>query len=243
MDPGYAALYRDLHERHWWWRAREEVVRRELARLAPPGGWRRALDVGCGDGLHFPLLLRHAGAVEGVEPDAGLLTERGMHGEGGTIHVRPFDTSFAPEHTYDLVVFLDVLEHLDDPAAALHHTHSLMDPGGVLLITVPAYRHLWTTHDDLNHHATRYTARGLHALIGGAGFQVEHVRHFFRWVHAAKLAQRAMEAVSRPEPAPPGVPPAPVNRAFHALSRLEEAALRWLPLPVGSSILAVARRG
>lgn len=242
MDPAYAARYRELHARHWWWRAREEVVERELKARRPESGWKRALDVGCGDALHFPLLLRHAAAVEGVEPDRALLTERGLERSGGTIHVRPFDADFRPAHSFDLAVFLDVLEHMDDPRGALAHVHTLMESGATLVVTVPAYRHLWTTHDDLNQHQTRYTVPRLRRQLEEAGFTVDHARHFFRWVHPAKLVQRAVEAVSDPEPAPPRVPPAPVNQAFHALSRAEEAALRWLPLPVGSSIIAVAQR-
>lgn len=246
MDAGYAAHYRDLHARHWWWRAREAVVARALERRSPEGGFRRALDVGCGDGLHFPLLLKHADEVEGIEPDATLLGVDPATGtvqrEGGTIHVRPFDPDFAPDRRYDLIVILDVLEHLDDATAALAHAFDLMEPGGTLVVTVPAYLHLWTTHDRLNHHVTRYTTARLEAPLKAAGFRVVHVRHFFRWVHGAKLVQRAVEALRTPEPAPPRVPPAPINRAFLALSRMEETLTRALPLPVGSSILAVARR-
>lgn len=241
MDPNYAARYRDLHERHWWWRAREEVVEGVLRRHAPEGGWRRALDVGCGDGLHFPLLLRYADEVDGVEPDEGLLTAVGRERSGGTIHVCPFDASFQPGHTYDLMVFLDVLEHMDDPEGAVRHAATLLEPGGVVVVTVPAHMHLWTTHDDLNHHVTRYSAGRLRRLLETA-FEVERVRHLFRWVHGAKLVQKGMEALTRPEPAAPAVPPAPVNRFFHAASRMEEATLSWLPLPIGSSLLAVARK-
>lgn len=239
MDPAYGERYRALHEGHWWFRAREEVVCRALDRLRPPGGWRRALDVGCGDGLFFRRLATYADAVEGVEPDAALVT--GTERDGGTIHVRPFDASFRPEGRYDLMLFLDVLEHIEDAAEAVDHAASLLDPGGVVLVTVPAYRHLWTTHDDLNRHVTRYTRGELAALLGRA-FTVETVRPFFRWVHGAKLVQRAMEAVRRPEPAPPRIPPAPLNRAMYRLSRLEEKLLGGWGLPVGSSLLAVARR-
>lgn len=240
MDPTYGARYRDLYRRHWWWRAREAVVVRELEGLAPPGGWSRALDVGCGDGLLFPVLRRFAGEVEGVEPDAALVTT--PEPEGGRIHVRPFDEGFRPGRRYGLVLFLDVLEHMVDPEAAVAHAAHLLEPGGVALVTVPAWLHLWTSHDVLNHHVTRYDADRLRALLETA-LEVERVRHFFRWVHKAKLAQRAWEALARPEPSPPRVPPAPVNATLYALSRAEEILLGRVPLPLGSSLLAVARKG
>ena len=55
MDPAYGQRYRALYEGHWWWRAREAVVLGELERMRPASGWKRALDVGCGDGLLFDL--------------------------------------------------------------------------------------------------------------------------------------------------------------------------------------------
>jgi SAM-dependent methyltransferase len=239
MDPAYGERYRDLYQRHWWWRARERVVLTHLDRARPPGGWRRALDVGCGDGLLFPALRGYAAATEGIEPDAALVSRASR--EDGTIHIRPFDASFAPGRTFDLVLFLDVLEHLDDPAAAVAHAASLMDPGGTLLVTVPAFLHLWTSHDDINHHRTRYTRSRLTALLS-RHFALTTVRHFFRWVHPVKAAQHLAEAVLRPEPSPAGIPPAPLNATLYALSRAEEALLGRLHIPLGSSLLALGRR-
>jgi SAM-dependent methyltransferase len=239
VDPKYGEGYRHLYQNHWWWRARERVVLTELDRLRPAGGWKRALDVGCGDGLLFGRLGGYAAAVEGVEPDAGLVTEA-LRADG-TIHVRGFDTSFRPGRTYGLILFLDVLEHLDDPEGAVGHAADLLDPGGVVLVTVPAFRHLWTTHDDLNRHVTRYTRAEMISLLS-TRLRVEKARYFFRWVHPAKMVQRAMEAVSGAQPALPQVPSPPLNATMYAMSRIEEAVLGWSNIPVGSSLLAVARK-
>ena len=239
MDPQYAQRYRDLYLRHWWWRGRERVVLRELRRLAPPHGWSRILDVGCGDGLLFRELRRFAGEVEGIEPDATLVTDGGV--AGGRVHVRPFDTSFRPGHRYGLILFLDVLEHITDAEAAVDHAVELLEPGGTMLVTGPAFLHLWTTHDDLNRHVTRYDSGRLRDLLG-RGMTVERCRYFYRWMYPAKLLVRAVEAVRRPEPRTPRVPPAYINRALRAISVAEEVLLRDVPMPFGSSLLAVARK-
>jgi 2-polyprenyl-3-methyl-5-hydroxy-6-metoxy-1,4-benzoquinol methylase len=239
VDPTYGERYRELHNHHWWWRSREKLVLGELDRLRPEAGWRRALDVGCGDGLFFGQLRRYADVVEGVEPDSRLLSED--RSSDGSIHLRTFDATFDPGCRYDLMVFLDVLEHMEDPVAAVRHASTLMEEGGVVLVTVPAFRHLWTTHDALNHHLTRYRRAELFELLS-AGFAVERARYFFRWVHPAKVAQRAMEALRRPAPQAPSLPPRFVNRALYALSRGEETLLGRVPIPVGSSLLAVARK-
>lgn len=243
MDDSYGARYRNLFQRHWWWRARERVILDALRVHRPASGWRDVLDVGCGDGLFFDTLARLEGVrlVEGVEPARALVSPDGPHLD--RIHVVPFDESFAPGRRYSLVLMLDVLEHLPDPAAAMRHALSLLAPDGVFLATVPAFMGLWTRHDDLNHHYTRYDRRSFRALAGEAGLRIDEMRYFFRWTAAAKIATRIAEAVIRGEPKPPSVPPAPINRALYGLSRLEEALLGRIPLPLGSSLLVVGGRG
>ena len=239
MDSGYGARYRDLFQRHWWWRARERVILDALRAHQPPEGWRNVLDVGCGDGLFFDELSRLPGVqrVEGVEPAAALVSPDGPH--RAHIHVAPFDASFDLGRRYSLVVMLDVLEHLPDPAAALRHALSLLEPAGVFLATVPAFMSLWTRHDDLNHHYTRYDKQSFARLAADAGLRVDEARYFFHWTAAAKLATRVKEALVPGEPATPAVPPGPVNRALYTVSRLEERLLGAVPVPFGSSLLAV----
>lgn len=239
MDASYAGEYRDLYTRHWWWRARERFIVEELERLRPEGGWTRILDVGCGDALFFDELSRF-GDVEGVEPDASLVSPRGPH--RSRIHVGPFDESFQPGHRYGLVLMLDVVEHLADPHAALRHVHQLLEPNGVLFVTVPAFRLLWTRHDVLNRHYTRYTRRSFSRLARECGFEVQASRYFYHWLFPAKIATRVAEAL-RPsaQPQPPRVPPSWLNRLLYVVSRTEQRATRALSLPFGSSLMIVAR--
>ena len=242
MDTDYGARYRDLFQRHWWWRARERVILDTLGAHQPPAGWGNVLDVGCGDGLFFDELARLPGVrvVEGVEPGAALVSPDGPH--RSRIHVAPFDASFDLGRRYSLIVMLDVLEHLPDPAASLRHALSLLEPDGVFLATVPAFKALWTRHDDLNHHYTRYDKRSFGRLAAASGLRVDRSRYFFHWTALAKVATRLKEALIPGEPASPTVPPGPVNRLLYAVSRLEERLLGRLPVPIGSSLLVVGGR-
>jgi 2-polyprenyl-3-methyl-5-hydroxy-6-metoxy-1,4-benzoquinol methylase len=239
MDSDYGARYRELFQRHWWWRARERVILDALRAHQPAAGWGNVLDVGCGDGLFFDELATLPGVrlVEGVEPAEALVSPDGPH--RARIHVAPFDATFDPGRRYSLIVMLDVLEHLPEPAASLRHALSLLEPGGVVLATVPAFLALWTRHDDLNHHFTRFDKASFRALAASAGLRVDQSRYFFHWTAVAKVATRVKEALLPGEPASPAVPPASVNRALYALSRLEERLLGGVPLPFGSSLLVV----
>lgn len=239
MQSEYAAAYRELYERHWWWRARERLILDTLRSRRPAGGWRAILDVGCGDGLLFDRLLELGSTVEGVEADATLVSPSGPHRH--RITVGSFDSTFQPGKRYSLILMLDVLEHLSDPTAALRHAVGLLDGDGIFLATVPAFMSLWTNHDVLNQHVTRYTRGGVLGLAADARLQLDSVRYFFHWTYPAKIAVRALEALSHVDHRPPRVPAKWLNHSLYAASVLEQKLLGKLPVPFGSSILFLGR--
>jgi SAM-dependent methyltransferase len=237
MDPEYAARYAELHARHWWWRSREAFVLEALERRRSAAGARgRILDVGCGDGLLFGALSR-LDEVEGVEPDASVVTPNGPW--SSRIAVQPFDETFRPGHRYAQVLLLDVLEHADDPVSMLRRALELLEPGGFVLVTVPALPALWTSHDELNRHHARYTRASLRALARRAGARTETPRYFFHWLVPVKLAVRLRETVVPAEPRTPSIPPRAANVVLERLSRFEQRTLSRLPVPFGASLLAV----
>ena len=239
VDPQYAASYATIARSHWWWRAREVAIMREVRRLRQGMPRGRILDVGCGDGVHFGALAEF-GDVAGIEADAATLDPAGRWRQ--QIHVAPFQAPLPIRGPFDLILFLDVIEHLDDPVAALVLARSLLAPQGAVLVTVPALPWLWTSHDDLNHHRRRYTRATLAADFAAAGLELERMRYLFHSLVPAKLAVRVIERVRRSRPAPPRVPPAP----FNAIAGMVAAAEMFLLAPVsrllpGTSLLAVAR--
>jgi len=230
----YAEGYRDLYNRHWWWRARERVVLDLLRARKPPGGWNKILDVGCGDGLLFDQLLRF-GEVEGVEVSPTLVRDDGPH--RGRIHIGDFNPNLGLSRDFSLILMLDVLEHLADPVSALKYALELLAPQGKVLITVPAFNWLWTNHDIINLHHSRYTKTSLRTLARHAGLQIELERYFFNWLFPVKIATGAIERMLNSRPRLPRVPSPWVNKALYWFSVLENSAFSVLPLPWGSSLL------
>ena len=236
MKEDYADGYATLYRTHWWWRAREHVLLDEITSLV--GGRPRplrVLDVGCGAGLFFDALA-HLGEIQGIEADGSLVAQAGRW--QSQITHGSLDNSFAPAHRFDLVLMLDVLEHLHDPVTPLKRAHSLMTPDGSLIVTVPALRWLWTRHDDLNEHVTRYARRELTDLLTGAGWHVAKTEFLFASLVPGKLAVRALEAITRPEPTSPRVPSPFINRMSQRWLELESSCRSVLP--IGTSLLAVA---
>jgi SAM-dependent methyltransferase len=178
-----------------------------------------------------------------IEPQRrGIIPLDGLHVShrlARTVRSDPFEIRI--DSDFDVILFLDVLEHLDDPGQALRHAVSLLENGGIILATVPAFMWLWTAHDDLNHHRTRYDRRSLRSVMESAGLRVERTRYLFQWLVGAKLLVRGIEAVRRPEPSSPSIPPAPINGMLTGVSAVEEWLGRFLPPPFGGSLLMVAR--
>jgi 2-polyprenyl-3-methyl-5-hydroxy-6-metoxy-1,4-benzoquinol methylase len=239
MQSEYARQYRDLYQQHWWWRARERAILAEIRRLGfLEDGTANILDVGCGDGLLFSSLAGF-GKVFGVESDETTLAADSPWRE--RIYCQPFDGNFQPSRRFDLILMLDVLEHLPDPAAALEHARSLLRPEGRILITVPALNALWTTHDDINHHYIRYDRQSFRTLASAAGVDLMSMQYLFHWTCPIKLLIRLKERLWQTTPQPPKVPLRLINRMLLALACAELRVAAHLRLPFGSSLLAVAR--
>lgn len=236
MDSTFAQRYRELYLHHWWFRAREAVLLETLDRYRTDGGFGRILDIGSGDGL-FLERLEAFGSPEGLEPEERIVSQATRR--RWPMHLGPFDDDFAPGHRYGLIGMFDVLEHLAGDVAALRRARDLLRPGGLLVITVPAFAALWTRHDDLNHHLRRYTRRSLGSAVREAGLRLLEQRFFFHWLAPVKLLVRAKERVSSAS-APMSLPGPLVNRLLLVISRLEQQTWGRIGIPFGSSLLAVA---
>ena len=239
MENDYGQAYKRLYREHWWWRSREEFLIRVIQSLCLPAN-PNILDLGCGDGLFFDRLAEFGGTLEGLESDASLVSRETA--ERYRIHIGPLDRTFAPNKRYTLILMLDVLEHLPNPEESLKQAVELLEPGGRLVLTVPAFRCLWTNHDAMNHHTTRFTKRSLDSVAKSANLRIDRCQYFFHWLVPLKLIVRLKERLIHSQPKPPNIPPRIVNRSMLALSLLEQRLFEKVTLPVGTSLLAVGQR-
>lgn len=240
MDRRYGAAYARLYREHWWWRAREEYLVRLLDRVIGPNDAGETFDFGCGDGLFFPILQRYSRErPRGLEPDASLLDPAGPWFDRITTGALIDDP--LERERYGLIVALDVLEHLEHPQPAMAILRARLRPGGWFIATVPAFDELWTAHDEVNHHYRRYRLRDVEALVGESGLEIVDSRYFFVWVALVKWLVARKERLIRPVVKAPGLPPAPLNAAALALTRLEQRIVGDAHPPFGSSAIVIAR--
>ena len=244
MKSSLSAQYRDLERWHWWFRGRqrifETVLRNELAgrrnlRLASVGS-------GPAEGLAWLVpLAEPAGRVLGVDHDfrqAG--KEQRVDFVVGKAESIPLAAG-----SFDAVLALDVLEHLDDDAGALREAARLVAPGGLVLVTVPAFPSLWGLQDEVNEHRRRYTSHTLQQTFALAGLAHPRITYFnafmlppiaaVRWLRS--FAGGADSERSDFEDSRPGL----TNDVLAAVFATERHLVPRMTLPLGVSLLATLR--
>jgi SAM-dependent methyltransferase len=215
MDESVLPSIRQLEETHWWFRARLEIISGMVEREVDPGS--RILDIGCGTGKFLERISRRFDSFGlDMSPIAiRFCREKGLN-QVRLGSIENLQEAFAEK--FDAVTMWDVLEHTEDDVGTLERVRQALQPNGLLLLTVPAYPWLWSSHDVLHHHYRRYTSRMLRERLESSGF-----------VH------RQFAVVT---------PPAPLNSLFYTIFRWEGRHFDRQPpssLPAGLSLLATAR--
>jgi SAM-dependent methyltransferase len=231
----------ELDGRHWWYRARRDILADLITRKIRLRADARILEIGCGTGHNLEMLQRF-GRADGIEIDAAArdLAEQRLG--------RPIGTAPLPQLTgvedgaYDLVALLDVLEHVEEDQAALASIARKLKPGGRILITVPAHPWMWSAHDEVNHHKRRYTRKTLRGAIGAAGLQVEMLSWFNSLLFPLAAAARLAGRVTGNKDSDDKLPPRPLNSLFETIFGWERYALGRMPLPPGVSLVAIVSR-
>jgi SAM-dependent methyltransferase len=246
-DPHYFPTLARVEHEHYWFATRREVVRDLLRDQVPDLRQRALFDVGCGSGGLIAFLgecgVALAGACDAYPESLALVRRRvpaplALVDEGRLPPLGPGQT---------LVSLFDVLEHIDDDVSTLAHLFRVLEPGGILVLTVPAHPFLFDEMDAIARHRRRYTRRGLRDRLQAAGFELRRVAHYMaplvplvavRWAFRALAARRS--AVARRNLELRVVPG--LNGLMRALLRLERPLVRRGALPFGSSLIAVAAR-
>lgn len=235
-----------LDPNHWWFRARRDIFAKLLDELSPLPEGARILDVGPGSGVNLPVLAPRGRVTVLDISDFSLQTCRrdGAHSVVQADACRP---PFA-DGSFDLVCALDVFEHLPDDQTAMAECLRVLKPGGVLLTTVPAFPMLWGRQDVLAMHQRRYRKPEFRDRLRRAGFELERLSYFntllFAPILAVRLAMRPFLRWSQKGGSDLGMAmPFGIDRVLHRVFAAERGWLVRRDLPVGVSILGLARKG
>ncbi len=245
MNPAEYGRMFELEDRYWWFVGRRSLALRLLKRAISPelqgAGKSRVLDIGCGTGV----VSRDMGSwTEATSLDMSLLAldfcrQRGLtrlvQGDGEALPLR--------DGSFDGIIGLDIFEHIADDELSFRESLRTLRPGGVLVLSVPAFRSLWGPHDVALMHHRRYRRLELKAKLTKAGFQVERVSYsvffLFPIVVLFRLFEKRKKGPAKASLAPL---PKPINAALIWLQKMEARIIQSIDLPWGSSLVAVARK-
>ncbi|TGE20600.1 class I SAM-dependent methyltransferase [Hymenobacter aquaticus] len=247
MHPTYEQAYHQLEEQHWWFVARREAVFNQIQQLnLPPSA--RILEIGCSGGP-LMLALRAAGYqnLHGIDvSEVGIRVAQSR----GLTNVAVMDGAhleFA-DNSFDLVIASDVLEHIENEQQALSEWRRVLCPKGQLIVFVPAFKSLWSRHDEVNYHFRRYSLPQLRAVVEQSGLGISRASYWnsalFFPAAVMRLAQRTLTSKNKAatDSGDLQILPGFLNGTLLTLLRAENQLFRRFKLPVGISAFVLATK-
>ncbi|MBU7581628.1 MAG: class I SAM-dependent methyltransferase [Nostoc sp. TH1S01] len=244
MDKNFYLQYAAVEDQHWWFVGRRQIVEKLIRQLKLPKN-AKILEAGCGTGGNLSMLARY-GEVAAIELDemaCQLANERRIT----TVKQGSLPDQIPFNEQYDLIVILDVIEHIDDDLAALEALSARLKPNSWLLITVPAYQFLWSYHDEINYHKRRYTLKRLKRVVRQSGYTVQYGSYFNTWlfplVAGVRLFKNFLKIEQKPDASSDlNLPAKPINKFLTFLFASESYFMNRVNLPFGVSVVLMAQK-
>jgi SAM-dependent methyltransferase len=181
-------LGKDIHA-HWYYSSKAKAVSRTLESEACT----TILDVGAGSGFFSKYLLNTTSAQSAWCVDISYEADSDALESGKPVHYRRDIGAIDA----DLVMLMDVLEHVDDDEGLLQTYVDKVPEGSWFLITVPAFQFLWSGHDDFLEHKRRYTLKQLEAVVQKTGLTINKGFYFFGGVFPIVTTVRCLQNATR----------------------------------------------
>lgn len=233
-----------LEESNFWFRSRNKLLVWALGRYAPT--FRSFLEIGCGTafvltgvGARYPQarLLGSEIFVDGLAFAASRVP---------SAELMQMDARAIPfRDEVDVIGAFDVLEHIEEDEQVLDEMLAALTPGGIILVSVPQHRWLWSPADDHAHHVRRYTGPELRGKVEAAGFEVLRSTSFVSFLFPAMFLSRLRSSKSQAEfdPTDELKLPKVLNTVLYGVMRVELALIKLgINFPIGGSRLIVARK-
>ncbi len=240
----YENIYQ-VEETHWWYVARRDIifdwVKRSLSYYTGP----KILDIGCGTGFNITYLrqLGYSGA-DGLDVSHDALMYCRSRQLNSLTMAGAEDLPFRSA-SYDVILALDIVEHIEKDRQALAGIFRVLKAGGTLIVFVPAYQFLWSFQDEISYHQRRYEAGDLKQKVLQAGFEIEKLSYvnsfLFPVIWLGRLILRKFPkffSISSESQ----MNPSWMNKYLYYIFRAEMPLLHSMNFPFGVSILCVCRK-
>lgn len=237
----YDFLYaQELH--HWWYRVRRTLVKKLVKQYARERKETlQILDIGCGAGALMQEL-EEFGEVTGIDISERAVEACRKRGLSRVIHGDAAQLPF-PNDSFDVVVMMDVLEHLKDDAVGSREVARVLKKDGLAIVAVPAFMFLWGITDIASHHYRRYRRAELVERLIAAGLHVQYSGYFntflFPLIAMIRVGVRLLHIPVKSEHQAAGKI---ANALCYGIFALEPHFIPMFRFPCGVSALALARK-
>ncbi len=241
MDPGHLDELIELEDNYWWHVAKRELVTKIVTSEFPAPA--RLVEGGIGSARNLVEFQKLGYDVCGFD----LMSESVDHARSrglNNVEVQDLGLPWPLEpDSIDVVLMLDVLEHMEDPVVVLQHAKKTLKTGGGIVFTVPCYPWLYSDWDKSLGHYRRYTKLEMREHAQRAGLTVDFMSHWNGFSLPAALAVRGYEKVFPRDRKPefPRVSRA-MNRTLLTMAKIERGWMRAISMPVGLSLVGVMRK-
>lgn len=175
MDDHLLRKFNEIETIHWWWAGRREFIKLLLKGKKPS----KILDVGCGTGetLTFLKTLFPKAKLYGVDTSTTAIKFSKARGHKNILKSTAAKLPYK-DNTFDVILFLDVLEHIKDDQSVIIEAKRVLKKGGCIIITSPGLSFIWSAHDTEQGHQRRYTRREIRRLANGASLKTSFISYF-----------------------------------------------------------------
>jgi len=188
MDKLYYKEYFKLERKHWWFKARLNILDTLFNLEIPKNDSITILNAGAATGA-TSIMLKKYGSVTSLEYDKTCSEFLSSILDEEVLNESLTDLTL-DDKSLDVVCAFDVIEHIENDQKAIKEANRVLKDDGYIFLTVPAFNILWSTHDDINHHYRRYSLKKLNRILKENGFEVEYSSYFNFLLFAPILAIR-----------------------------------------------------
>jgi SAM-dependent methyltransferase len=226
---------------HWWFVVRRKLLKSILSSLSVQKN-SLTLDIGCGAGSNLRALM--SAGLDPIGLDRSIYALSLIRSKekfpllAGDLNELPIKAK-----SVGLIIAMDILEHLHDDTNGIIESYRVLNNGGILIVTVPAFRFLWGIQDIVTKHKRRYSRREITNKLRAAGFDVLRSSYFnFFLFFPILMARRIIQLLGLEIRSENEVNFPLLNFILRTVFSLELYLLKYLPFPFGVSILCIARK-